>query len=636
MTLQYRYDIPESPLLQIDKSQLPPIPDVNIPQLNHILPDIALRIVNQSVLQAGKNPMRMFCFNVLSYNNWRNQAFEDVFRWSVDFLIMSLNKTATSPQFLVDPTVDQILTLFSSQLVFDFPELQSVISPQHYDASCQNAGLFNNLKAEMTRMSYNGQAYNGQPQYPPYQQPVYQQQPQVVNQPMYIQDPRTGQFIPVQNGYPQVGHHIPMSVPMQQLPPHLQQGQRHLGSAFARPGPQVVTSFSSRPDPTLTRDYNIGQSEPLNPVLSKTDSRMENISQDRYFRHSTASKPSHVPDIALFEDDQNVFITSDETFLNKGPVNSTTHSGGVVMNRQQHEMSHGNGVNTITHEEAVKEIVGDGSELEYEIHPGIAVDLSLSAAIAQYRLDTAKTEVPEIHRKYLLIPDLIVSSVDVSSYLPRWTKCDSLLELALKLQISLSDLSGSTPSEELSNALSLIRELDHLLTKKVNQFLRETLETETLWIESFMEDYSDLAICVLQEFGAYGSEELKLFDASVCQGFKSETISLCLKESDGILTCPDGTYVGYIPSTYTLTLIPVDRVDLKIPAGKLKGNKKIILHPDVNKLLYDLMKDLLLDGDANNFFDTVKVERHIFVTKDGVRYQAFKTLGKNELYIKAI
>lgn len=598
------YEIPQSPVIQIDRSQVPLIPDVNDPRLNHLLIDIAVAIVNRSGLLINKNPIRMFLFNLISQNGWNNQSFKELFLLCIAYMKLTLSTCNSTPESIFESCVDTALTLYGSELVFRYEELGAAISPRLFQASSQNCGLLSEVKKEMNNMFPVGN-YN---QFQPPNYPNYQGQPSIL-----VLDPRTGQYVPLPNqqpyGFqPSGGYGNPH---MHNSPPYHQQfgmgGINPNRSSSNDLRDYSVAGSRSWTDRTFDRTTTDASSlySRFQPLDSSSNEKKPVVKQVRYDKEAEVYDEPYVPD---------VFTTAGMSNAEK----EKPSIGETPMDRKLHEHVSGSTVagSTITENTSRFEPIDD--KVEITVLTDVGIDIDINGLIAEFRLEMIKSTEHPICRKHFFIPDVVVSKIPIHGNIRSLMESNDLTESAMAIRRWIDKLS-LLDHDTAQASMVMIRELDHLVTRKVNDFLHHTLEV-TFTIESFIDDYQDLPRYVLQRTGINGSNLLEKFSKNLIKAFGSQFNGETIENSE-CLILPDDVYVGYVPNTYSVLLLPKCRVDLLLPVSR----KKFVLDPTEHKMLCQIIEEVMTEDDPYNVFGTT-IDYHIMVTKEGVRYRAGKSM----------
>ena len=318
------------------------------------------------------------------------------------------------------------------------------------------------------------------------------------------------------------------------------------------------------------------------------------------------------------------------------------------MDRTLHEISSPVSTSTLAEQKIMSDIIGQ-DEILVTVIKGVEVDMGLNSPIAQLRADTLKSKDFPIVRKHVFVPDLLVSTVDVYAFLRKTLIGDTLSVMAINLQSAMASMTGDTGT--LNAPLSLLREVDQLMTKKVNECLNTRIET-SVNIDSFMDDYPSLYSYILKKHGAQVAERLAKFDRDLVTLLNSEFNQKVMKDDnnpDKDINIPievgAGLFVGHLPNTYTVTLIPLDRAALELPSKNLmdsEGKKEIkfLVDQNAHRVVYEAVKTLFAEDNPDNEFAAegayTPIEKHILVTRDNARYYVREVPGGSGFYLKKI
>lgn len=630
--LQASYEKFETPPILIDQSQIPYVPQVEAPEVAHVLPAIVTRLINKLGLEAGKNPVRMFSYNLLKRNNWQNQYFEELFQLTVGHLRMLLRDHQTAgATALSEQSADTILSLFSSSLIFipEFEELKEVISPQQFEACSQNTGLLYNVKKELESMNHG---------YPPQYMPQHQQAPQYMpqQQPQHNQnvafDQRTGAFYdkatgavigygaPPQGQYPPVQMQHPGMYP----PPGMQHNPAMMNIGFIpnqqpyQHGTPYRPPVMQRPDVTITRNYGRNDETTTAPTVAHGHPALNQGSQFRHRQYEPEAVLSPSVDYRGNQIHQQFDAQKEEP-----------------MNRQQHEAPNVSGVVTIAEKEHLEKVAAK-QVAKIDNFETATAEMDIDAAIEQFRAKVISSGVSTMQRKYFIVPTPLMSKLDVKSFLKTWTKGDSLITIALSLSAAMESASVFTspdsadPIEDVRNLKSLIRGFDLIITRRVNTFLNDIIEAP-FRMQSFMEDYQDVPGELRRKMGNEAAERLAVYDAEFSESFNSEFLAEYAYETD-FLNIGSSINVVYVTTVIATTLITMDRVELKIPltAGK------IYIDESNNPLVFRVAQSVFDPQEADMSLEQLNVETHLLITKDGARYFIGNDTGTDKYYLRQI
>lgn len=606
--LPVSYEFPSTPPLSYKAfpgSYIPSSPYKEIEGIEHL---VVTEIVSKASLHHSKNPLRMFCYNLLCENNWYNQYFEEVSQLTYKYIKRLMRDTAVSAVSLYVESVENVLSLFTSDLLYRFPELRSVITPQLLEASSQNAGLLHHLKTENVSMSsppgqphpygYNPSMHPAQAGYhTPNMMPMnqgYGHQPHP-QQPVLVYHPQFG-MVPYQGPV--------LQQPMVQHPNAFQQYRQPMSHEDLAPRPQhevsrsydhrVIKSYGGAPDIQPGQEFDIRQ-------------------RVRYDRNSAVElSPEHQPYDA----------TSKQTI----------QTGDSKVDRSKHELEVVTNTLTLTQQERIK-VIKDTKEIE--ISESVMSDLEINVLIAQLHTDCIVDikRSKKINRVYAVIPSVVISSENLETELEHLQNSNSLIKFSKYLSGVINNMNAECPELR----VSLIRQIDNKLTERINLFIKHELslldgESAQFEIQSFMEDFPELPRYILKRFGQPGVSKLERFEKRFLESFKTELMKTTFKDLSKLIVLENAgggaVNMEYIPYTYSITRIPLDRVDLGIP----NAEGVVRLEDKKDDMLINALKPLVLGNDPQNLFSH-EIDYHILVTRDDMRYRV-SSLNENIVLIR--
>ncbi len=642
--LNISHEYPQAPLVQIDKSLIPGIPNHDA-RVQYIAPDIVAQIINTAVVNANKNPLRMFLFNLLSQNNWLNPYFQEVFDLCVANILHSVTKSSATPESVMFKCIDTMMSLYTSSLVYVFPELQNLISRDLFDSSSRNAGVLHELKKEMSVLNnvhnqgMNTQSYGYFAGPPGHGQPVMHHQQPVQGPMMQVWDPRVNAYV---------------LVPQQMVSQPVQQPMMHPGMRAQRPyaGSTPYGQFVNQPVTALDYTGNEG----LRSYRTSSGSVSSSNNQESPQHNPDQSARDQIPRRLIVNDGE--VITSQtlasrqtlaarqtdfhkqtkpvpaellETDFSKAEVISTQQlinqvKGESEVDRSKHELpgsSISSGSNT-----AVTENHADNHELEVQTVDSIQAQLSLKELVATFRSEVLEQDNSPVVRKNGLILDAVISKLDVKSHLSKWLNHLTFGELCFNMQKTINGISKET--ELVETTLSLIRELDCLFTFKINDFLKNTVGSD-INIDSAFEDYPDLAVYLSRNVSGRARDKLIKFADGLISVFNSQSFSSVFPSGKDMLDIPNNENAYWIPSTCAMISIPYDRVSLGLKSHLNPAE----VDPAKQKLIYNSVKPLFLDEDADNVFEA-PIEKVYIVTRDGAVYRVTNHIDSDTVFVTAV
>jgi hypothetical protein len=141
------YDVNNSPFQYTDIG-------VYARELRPYGPMVLAMILNEAGEKAFQNSGRMVCYNLLVNNNGDNQELSMVLRYiSLSVLLGMKRGMYRDPIQGFYQEVPKILALYTSSLLFQYPELKGRCAPQVVNAAFKNVEIFNNVKQEIESMN---------------------------------------------------------------------------------------------------------------------------------------------------------------------------------------------------------------------------------------------------------------------------------------------------------------------------------------------------------------------------------------------------------------------------------------------------------------------------------------------------
>lgn len=631
MSLLYSSDHPMVPLTQYDPMVPPYIPSVTVmPQAAHLLPMVSSAVANEAALKATFSASRMYCYNMLVDQYWRNANFAEVVKLTLDLLYLkySIKKIYSNMETGISECAKEILTLYTSNLVFQYPELKSISTPQVLDAAAQNVPAFNNIKQEIISMYNNNPNNNGfhggNPGYPVANVP--QQQFYPVSQPAF--NPNQPQF-----------QQPPFQQPQFQQPqfqqPQFQQPQFQQPGyppQFQQPGyPQQGSAFPQQHERAFGGNQQISQAQ-TNTGIGNTGN--VNIKQDRFFR-PTQTPVAPVPQALAAP------VVAKAPTSSALALNYLTIEGGTEVDRSKHQITFFDNKYTMDNAarsaryvesasqlaEAVIEKPEDGGEPSQFFHPewlmGNSVeDLMTAGKLKQ--LERKKISDPlQVFRCFGISVKTIACEEQVSDYMKALASATNFTSLAIKLKALVSSLAIKRNDTNYSdNVVSFLSNIDHVLTDIVNDFLSDKLNTPVL-IESFADDVSDLESHLTKKYN-------RLYGSAMAR-FETEVIDILFNKIDqssqdayaAQLEIP-AEHFGILPLAYSLTFLSMNDKELGYKVGK----EPVIIDGNTAPTLLKLVKSLTRhkkEMDMSTMYD-------LLVTTDGRVYHVHRNYVLDEQY----
>jgi hypothetical protein len=198
MTLPVPYQSPVAPLSFFTEQTVPGVLIDFHPSVYPYRQKLIATALNTIIGRATFNGSRMFCFNMCSQNNFRNEIVLDLIRFINDYSnMLYLKKQSSTMMEIIESVCDTAALILTSLLTFKFPELRSYISPQENHGAQENVIAFRKILNEIESF-YKIEV----PYFRNLSESVSQQRSESVYNPQYPQqqmqwvyDPATGQPI---------------------------------------------------------------------------------------------------------------------------------------------------------------------------------------------------------------------------------------------------------------------------------------------------------------------------------------------------------------------------------------------------------------------------------------------------------
>lgn len=617
MALPVSCDQPIVAIMQYDPSSPPIIPAVSVlPQVNHLIPYITAAVINEAGLKASSNKARMLCYNLLVNNYWNNPSFNEVVKLVADALCVKTNKGIYRfPDTGVNETVKEILTLYTSSLVFSYPELKSIIDPQVLNVAYQNTPTLNALKQEINNM-YN--TAPGNMPHPGY--PMGNQQP---NMGGFAQTPMMGHPMAP---YPQQGMHPQQGMVYN---PHMQQPMGYPQQGMMQPMPmQQAPMGSNYPERAWASN-----TEPQSTFNS--NDRFD-IKQERYFTRANSEVRSvehtHVPE------------PKPEVKEKEVKNDYLTVVGGSEMDRSKHQITFfddsyktDGAIRYRNYHESVERIKAVDVDTEHHDEANIyvsptwslddCVDVAItSGQIKQYEVQKT-TSGNSMFRCFAIVARPFISSEDVSGYMNSLKSADTFTSLAIKIKSLATSIEAK--KSELENAniiISFLSRVDIFMTNMVNDFLTNMLIPYRLKIDSFSEDISALDGHLRKKNYLY-AESLSRFEKDAIDILFNKLGDEALGMLEEAMNLPENVKFSYLTTNHSFTYTFMNDKEL----GYKVNDKAVIIDKQVAPVLYEVAHSLTKhkkQSGSRTLFDW-------FITADGVRYRLYKSDIEQDQYMIA-
>lgn len=662
--LPYRTDAYERQPVQYPPGAPPTVPAIQVPpEIQAYLPHIASELATEASMTARETPLRMFCFNLLSYNNWVNTEYAELVSDVAFNAALDLRKgLAASVAQILPMKVADGYRLWISAKLHQYPELKSQLTPQMVDATLNYLGIYNALKQEILMMK-NNLGLNGSMPVMGYGQPQYA--PQYAVQAQYPQPPMQQ---PYMGQYPPQGYGAP---PGMMYPPR---APEYGSSVYGPQGASQAAMNRFQPQDTQTRlGAPTAPTAGLNaPTVNQAayfdryNSQVQSAQQRHY--QPSPSVPTPVmetpPMMQYTREDwipsiqqpyrmlvdtfryETYYERNGDTVIElikplENPMNREQHAisllgksfplDGVL--RQEQIYSAGKDLAAIQRRDLEDVINADNMAdienidvIQTYVDTTWAVDALLEDAILRTRLAYRKHRQTAtgcgIYRSFATIARAVDTLESYSTAFNDVMEQRTLLDVAKKLRsigLVCADVTGDNADRHLDMALYCY-EIDSWLTETVNRFLKHNLSLKQLSIDSFTDDIADLRPYLQDHFNsnyatAYDRFEYDLLGRRKMNPVDDEALQ-SLKESFDVKE-EDGFTLSFIPVNYSLTYVDVVSKELRL---NLQPDESLLIQERQTPVMYELASSLFNQMEAWPYI----AFNNLLITKDFKQYRLYK------------
>lgn len=650
--LPFRHDVAMSQLNQYRLDAPPCIPIVNNcpPQIQYLVPAICSTLANELAAKCNAHAGRMYLFNQLSANNFANNEFASAVNTVVDMLTLQLMKGVyrNAEEGLMQVVTDT-LSILTSLLFQNVPALQSVTPPDVVFEANKNIQAYYSLSNEISSMKMRMTQPQGMGQFAP-TQPMMQQPQQMMINPSFGMNPG------MQSSFVQ-------QPPMQSSFGGNQNMQRGIN-----PGMQNTSIFNQGPQATIAQStpisQNAGKYDYLKPknvpapvvvepvrVSSNFNAPQKEVSTLKLSDWIPSSAQNYPPAINPFTSKLEIkeiikggvaskilkLIKLEESEMDRSKhvITSisqiyTSRIPNEYGTRQESLEDNVNKIFQIDEEKIIafnsedKDNVDTFEVLSY-IDPTWVYENFIDAAIFSGKLQQKehrwKDSDCSIFRVYKIIANPIICEEDHSSYINELSLCKSFKELSILLRETINDHLTSR------SLIDLCYGIDKILTKEINNIVRNKMSIPNTTISSFIDDVNDIPDYLVKNFGDMYKRVFMDFQRTYISqliGFPN----LDAKEGD---ECIDEeainplVKVNYINHSYSITYLTVENQELGIEPYDNCGSAVLESeHPLMYKIITGIYnQDRDIDHDCLH---------NLIVTSDDVIYEVQKGLIGNDIF----
>ena len=565
-------DHPAIPPVQYPGNNPPFLPNITVmPEAQSLLVHAAAMVANEAGLTSGKSNARMFCYNILCSSGWANTAFAEVVKMACDDAVLKTRMgQVNSPSTALIDSVREILALYTSVLVISYPDLARVMDPQTVSTANQYAVM-------------------------------YQERMNLIEG-MYAQ-----------------------SVPFR---PHIQGAhpQAHMARNTQMNAPMVHGSMN-RGMPHANVQQAHSNKAAAGVLQSRTAAPVQNVSASRFPSVGAAKTVAPEPtQVNAVQEEKNVI---------KGEIES--------MDREAHSIVYfGKKYDVPTSplrrklEEAVEQhealaAMTDSFDSPF-IHLPYAAEASLDELIAATRAKRCQVSKDNlgVYLGYGFVVTPIISPVDISQLFLKLNRSQTFSETA---SIMMEHLDAIKDKDELRVAISYISQMDRILTKLLNDFLENMINTQGASIKStsFIEDAPTMPRYLNEKFKGKYNTVYTEYQRRVLDHMFKHTRALGDEEDAAawdVSDYGDNCFWENMLTSYSVAYVSATAQELGYSVGK--GTKGV-------SALSTPMFSRLIQAIQRTHSKHTQPSHHLIVTSDDVRYMLFQVAGgDHEFTIKEL
>ena len=557
---------------------------------------ITASVINEIGARAQTNQVRVFAYNHFSRNTWNNNEFVELVCTVAGMLVAQLQGGSQLGTILND-TVSTTVTLVTSGLVSQFPELQAWCNPQQAQAHRENIGALMNMKATLTGSS-----------------------PMTMNVPMN------------NNRYATPGNMIvnQPSMGASYVHPQVNMSANNMYSS-SRPAAEVPAAqweeksryaYMEPIAPPVTFVPPVAVMEPITPVIAKPSTKSWKPTIEQPYRQ--------LPRL-----DEKVSYTELHGVITQVVCEKYTDKDFIV-DRERHRIL--GGAVEVSPQESINSIVGDvnalysyspttvnevftstipeGGEMAEHICKDIIASVSIADLVLTNRLNfrelirDPKNKIG-VYRAFGAVTTPVLSHSVPEIFARKYSNLDELATFLISTARSIAELIPSAASvadiSVLESKIAFIGSYNDHVTELVNDLLTNKLSLN-FKISSFTDDYTAIRPFIAKKYGDIfvGGYE------RAAEALVKKLFGKC-PEFDPPAALEDAEEVSYIPTTYSMTFVNVSSHELDFVAqeGEVYSISPIshtwlfrlaesLFRQSVNEVI-DPLVDLLITNDGKCF-----------------------------------
>lgn len=556
------YDQPLAPLYTYEDSNPPAVPAIQVhPDGLALIVPAAAAVANKLSEAATASTTRMFCYNLVSLNNWNNSDFAHLVRLVVDYAVYKSYSAGGNIYVILNQVADEFASLYASYLATVYNEYFIQLDPSTQHRIMQNVQLYNEFSAKADSV------YNLAPQ-APQQHGVHRGQ----NMAMVMNRPQAHHGMHRHN----TGYHYPAHT--------VQGGHRNVG---ANPAASALIHHS-RP---TSRDNIIATKFGTVPRATRVETHNNqggNMDQDLHriaYRGNTIT--AHV---------------GGNTRKVTPKANSLNTQKQVKQN-QGGELRHVFVANDLDKEIDIVDI----------IEPEIQTAFGTVEAMMSSKL---KRSVLELHPfvSLAVIPLISSTKTDTLHTILREARTFTAVSAALKKYKDILNAMDESKADDQYFGNVWLKKVDNFITGHANRYFQSVLPNGGFTTTSVMEDGAELALMIDKNYGRAALNSFNQFQKNLFSiMFQSDAHTV---DSIPELETGDTKVVDY--EIFTLrTLIVYLTVTWDELSGGMKTIRQVVTKDSEGRLKEALTRIGMLAKNIN-------VTRMYVMLSDGIRLAVFE------------
>lgn len=556
------YDQPITPLYTYGENNPPAVPAIQVhPDGMALIVPAAAAVANKLTETAGTSTTRMFCYNLVSSNNWTNTDFAHLVRLVVDYTVYkSYSVGGGNVYVLLGQVADEFASLYASYLASAYNEYFIQLDPNTQHRIMQNVQLYNEFTAKADSV------YSMAPQAP-------QHHAMQRNQNMVMNRPQAHHGV----HRPNAGYHYPSHT--------VHGGHRNVA---ANPAAGALV-HQARP---MGRDNIVATKFGTVPRAAKVETHNNqggNMDQDLHriaYRGNTIT--AHVG----------------------SNMRKVTPAKTSSLNVQK-QIKQGQG-NELRHMAIISELDKD-IDITDIIEPEIMTAFGTVEAMMSAKL---KRGVLEIHPfvSLAVIPMISSTKTDTLYTILREARTFTAVSVALKKYKDILNAMDESKADDQYFGNVWLKKVDNFITAHANRYFQSVLPNDGFTTSSVMEDGAELAMTIDKNYGRAALNAFNQFQKNLLSiMFQSDAHTV---DSIPELEAGDTKVVDYEIFTVK-TLIAYLTVTWDELSGGMRTIRQIVTKDSEGRLKEVLSRVGLLAKNTG-------VSRVYVMLTDGVRLAVFE------------